>query len=241
MVQDQTRQKPQSANDSGKKRLTLAEQLRVQLADDIVTGRIAPGVRLDETELAERFGVSRTPVREALRELAASGLVESRPHRGVVVVQITPKRLAEMFEVMSELEAICARIAAKVMTPEERHQLERLHRDCALLVRSGNPQAYSDANLKFHNAIYNGSHNSFLAENTLAVRSRLAPFRRAQFRRLGRLAKSYEEHNAVVEAIVRGDGDGAAAAMRHHIGTVNVAFEDYLSNHSALEPSALAK
>ena len=219
-----------SSKAGGTPRQTLADQLRLKLADDIVSGRLAPGVRLDEAALAARFQVSRTPVREALRLLAASGLAESRPHRGVIVTQITPEHLQEMFEVMAELEAVCARLAAKTMTMEERRQLETVHRDCLAVVRTGDPQAYHEANQRFHNAIYEGTHNGFLAETTLSVRARVTPFRRAQFRSLGRLARSFEEHDAVVQAILRGDEEGAALAMRDHIGIVNVAFESYLAD-----------
>lgn len=210
-------------------RQTLAEQLRLQLADDIVAGRLAPGERLDETALAQRFGVSRTPVREALRLLAASGLAEARPHRGVIVKRITSDLLKEMFEVMSELEAACARIAATAMTLEERRHLEAVHAESQRVVQGGDPEAYHEVNLRFHNAIYDGTHNGFLAETTLSVRARVTPFRRAQFRSAGRLAKSHAEHDAVVEAILRGDGPAASAAMRDHIGIVNFAFEGYLS------------
>lgn len=210
-------------------RQTLAEQLRLQLADEIVAGRLAPGARLDESELAGRFGVSRTPVREALRELAANGLVEARPHRGVIVGRVTPERLAEMFDVMAELEAVCARLAARAMTSVERRRLERLHDGCRALVVDGDPAAYHTANERFHSAIYEGGHNRFLVETTLGVRARLAPFRRAQFRTIGRLARSHEEHDRIVAAILRGDGDAAAAAMRSHITSVNDAFGDYLT------------
>ena len=86
-------------------RQTLAETLRLQLADEIVRGALQPGTALDETELARRFAVSRTPVREAIRLLAASGLVETPAHRAAVVARPTAERLAGMFEVMAELEA----------------------------------------------------------------------------------------------------------------------------------------
>jgi DNA-binding GntR family transcriptional regulator len=220
------------------RRVTLAEQLRLRLADDIVAGRLAPGVRLDEAALAQRFKVSRTPVREALRLLAASGLAEVRPHRGVIVKQITPTLLQEMFAVMAELEASCARIAAGAMTLEERHRLERVHRESMLVVHGGDPEAYHEANQRFHNAIYDGTHNGFLAATTLSVRARVTPFRRAQFRSLGRLAKSFEEHDAVVEAILRGDAEAAALAMRQHIGIVNVAFESYLADQTDVAVAA---
>ena len=113
--------------DNAAGRRTLAENLRHQLADEIMTGVLAPGVALDETEIARRFGVSRTPVREAIRLLNASGLVEARPHRAAVVAQPSPARLVGMFEAMAELEALCATFAAERMTRIERQALEAIH------------------------------------------------------------------------------------------------------------------
>jgi DNA-binding GntR family transcriptional regulator len=94
-------------------KITRAEELRLQLADEIVRGALAPGAPLDETEIAKRFNVSRTPVREALRQLATSGLVEARAHRGAVVARPSLERLSGMFEAMAELEALCAGLAAQ--------------------------------------------------------------------------------------------------------------------------------
>ena len=106
---------------------TRTEMLRLQLADDIVSGLLAPGQPLDEQELARRFGVSRTPVREAIRQLAASGLVEVRPHRSALVALPSPRQLHDMFEAMAELEALCAGLSARNMTAAERRGLEELH------------------------------------------------------------------------------------------------------------------
>src|SRR3954469_17799962 len=108
-------------------KITRAEELRLQLADEIVRGMLAPGTPLDETDIARRFNVSRTPVREALRQLVASGLVDARAHRGAVVAHPDPERLAGMFEAMAELEALCAGMAAERMTTSERHALQSLH------------------------------------------------------------------------------------------------------------------
>ena len=206
---------------------TLAEELRWQLADEIVRGMLAPGAPLDETELARRFQVSRTPVREAIRQLAASGLVESRAHRGSVVAQPSHEHLIGMFEAMAELEALCAKIAAERMTSPERAALEAVHEELRLLVRYGNPQRYHEINEAFHSTIYAGAHNDYLAQLTQATRVRVRPFRRAQFRNLGRLAKSHVEHDRVVVAILRGDRSGAAAAMRAHIELVRDEYEIY--------------
>ena len=224
---ERTRTVATTAPAVGRSRRTLADELRLTLADDIVRGLLLPGAALDETELARRFGVSRTPVREAIRQLAASGLVEVRPHRGAVVARPSEERLLGMFEAMAELEALCAGLAAERMTPAERGALEAVHEELRALIQAGDPQRYHEVNEAFHAAIYAGTHNAYLAEMTHATRSRVQPFRRAQFRNLGRLAKSHVEHDRVVLAILRGDRAGAAGAMRVHIMKVREEYEAY--------------
>jgi DNA-binding GntR family transcriptional regulator len=208
-------------------KLTRAEELRRQLGDEIVRGALRPGASLDETEIARRFRVSRTPVREALRQLAASGLVETRPHHGAVVTRPSLARLSGMFETMAELEALCAGLAAERMSPLERRDLETLHAELRLLSHEGNPERFHEVNERFHNAIYAGAHNDYIAELTLATRVRVQPFRRAQFRNLGRLANAQAEHDRIVMAIMRGDRSGAAMAMRGHIAMARDEYEIY--------------
>jgi DNA-binding GntR family transcriptional regulator len=208
-------------------RKTRAEELRLMLADEIVRGVLTPGAALDETTLARRFEVSRTPVREAIRLLAASGLVEVRAHRAAVVARPSFDQLAGMFEAMAELEALCAGFAAERMTSVERRTLEGIHEKLRVLIQSGDPQSYHEVNEAFHNAIYNGAHNNYLADITLATRARVQPFRRAQFRNLGRLSKSHIEHDRVVEAILRGEHAIAGSAMYAHIVTVRDEYESY--------------
>jgi len=208
-------------------KVTRAEELRLQLADEIIRGALAPGAALDETDIARRFNVSRTPVREALRQLATSGLIDARAHRGAVVARPTLERLTEMFEAMAELEALCAGLAAERMPAAERARLEAIHEELRVLSHAGNPERFHEVNERFHNAIYAGSQNGYIAEMTLATRVRVQPFRRAQFRNLGRLAKSHAEHDRVVVAIMRGDKTGAAAAMRAHIELVRGEYEIY--------------
>ena len=206
---------------------TRAEDLRLQLADEIVRGLLPPGIALDETAIAQRFNVSRTPVREALRQLATSGLIESRPHRSAVVARPSMARLNGMFEAMAELEALCAGLSAERMPAQSRHGLEEIHEELRGLSYVGNPDRFHAVNERFHDAIYQGSQNDYIAEMTLATRVRVQPFRRAQFRNLGRLAKSHAEHDRIVVAILRGDRIGASAAMRAHIELVRDEYETY--------------
>jgi DNA-binding GntR family transcriptional regulator len=208
-------------------RRTRAEELRLQLADDIIRGHLAPGAALDECELARRFSVSRTPVREAIHMLAASGLVEMRAHRAALVARPTDQDLIGMFEVMAELESLCAGHAADRMTAAERRALEEVHEKLRVLIQSGDPQRYHEVNEAFHATIYAGAHNSYLAELTLATRGRVQPFRRAQFRNLGRLANSHVEHDRVVQAILRGERTRAAQTMYAHIIKVRAEYERY--------------
>jgi DNA-binding GntR family transcriptional regulator len=212
---------------------TLADKLATAIADGILDGSLKPGVRLDEAGLAEQHGVSRTPVREALRQLAMSGLIDMRPRKGAIVSKATPEQVESLFVAMAEMEATCARLAAISMTPIERRRLQARHESMMVLARAGDPQAYSDANVAFHSAIYAGSHNAPLAEYALNLRRRVGPFRRAQFQVEGRLLRSNQEHDAVVRAILSGDAVGAHAAMLHHVSLVEDAFETFAATNAA--------
>ena len=208
---------------------TLAERLAGEIADEILSGSLIPGTKLDEQSLADRFKVSRTPVREALRQLGATGLIETRPRRGVIVAQITSDMLQDLFVAMGELEATCARLCALSMTPIERRRLSALHEDMTALVSAANPGKYAEANVEFHSMIYAGTHNAVLAEMATTLRRRLEAFRRAQFRAKGRLARSHAEHATVVAAILRGDASAAHAAMLHHVSLVEDAFDKLIA------------
>ncbi len=208
---------------------TTVDDMVRSIADRIVTGGLRPGERLDEVSLADRFEVSRTPVREALRQLCAMGLAERRPNRGAIVKVVTPQHLASMFEGMAELEGICARLSAERMSISERRALEERHQESARLVRLGAEEAYEAWNTQFHSMLYSGAHSPHIEELSLATRSRLAPFRRAQFRLPERLAKSWNEHDAIVTAILRADGTAAAAAAKAHVSLVSEASAAFAS------------
>lgn len=195
--------------------------LEEKLAEEIIAGRLLPGTKLEEQALADRFKTSRTPVREALGRLASSGLVEIRPRRGVVVASLSRERLFEMFGAMAELEGICARLAAERMDSEARAGLVALHATATTWVEAGAVKEYEAHNRDFHAAIYRGAENAYIEETTLAIRARLAPFRKAQFHIPGRVAKSHAEHDAVVRAIAGRRPDDAYHAMRAHMLTVS--------------------
>jgi len=206
---------------------TSTEDIRRQLSDRILAGELVPGAVLDETQLAADFSVSRTPIREALKQLAASGLVDQRPHSRTIVAKPDTEALTGMFELMGHLEALCAGLSAERMTAAERRALDDLHGEMAGIVSNGDRLAYIRFNELFHNAIYAGSHNGYLEDVTRSTRQRLQPFRRAQFATLGRLAKSHAEHGLIVEAILRGNGIDAQSFMRAHITLVEDAWNEF--------------
>ena len=207
-------------------KITKAFEIQKAISDDIVHGRRMPGTSLDETVLAREFAVSRTPIREAIRQLEMTGLVEARPHRGAVVCDVSPERLDDMFAVMRELEALCARLAAAAMTDAERADLRALHDASEVLVKGERRDAYVTANDAFHDLLYDASRNAFLAETTRQVRLRLSPFRRAQIEGRGRMAHSFEEHERIVAAVERRDAAAAEAEMRVHLGEVRESVDE---------------
>lgn len=208
--------------------VTLAEAIRLGLADEITSGVLEPNTEIDEQAVARRFGASRTPVREALRALASSGLVVVSPRRGVRVAALTADTVGELFELMAETEALCIRLATYRMTAMERVALQTLHRQAAQTVELDDIDRYDQQNIAFHTAIYQASHNSVLADHAAALRLRLAPFRRAQFRGERRLRQSHAEHDAIICQVLQGDGEAAGRLMRAHMLTASAALAEYL-------------
>ncbi len=214
--------------------LLLSERIRIALADEITEGALPPGSTLDEQQIADRFGASRTPVREAIRQLAAVGLAEMRPRRGAIVAGFTAERIVDMFEMNAEFEAMCVRLATYRMNPIERSRLAQLHDDSEAMVEAGDIDAYDALNHAFHQAIYDGTHNGFIAEQAGQLRERMAAFRRAQLRENGRPERSRHEHGDVLDAIMRGDGDEAARRMRAHMFNASIALERFTSGRKTL-------
>ncbi len=196
---------------------SAAEKVRLRIERDILTFAIKPGERLDETRLADMHGVSRTPVREALRQLSASGLVEMRPHRGAVAKRLSLVEIVEMFEMMALLEGICARLAAKRALNENLLAIRAAHEACRALAEIDSIDAYYDANELFHEEIYRASGNSAIMRQTIQVRDRLKPFRRYQLNRVNRLKQSFEEHEEIVKAIETGRANDADQLIQDHL------------------------
>ena len=207
-----------------------AEALRDQLEQDIVTGHFRPGDRLDEQSLAARFGVSRTPIREALMQLASTGMVELQPRRGAFVASLTLQAVIERFEAMAALEGMCGALAARRITEAQRARLVAAHEECVEATRNGCADTYYYANERFHRTIYEACHNHYLAEQAGQLHTLLKPYRRLQLRARHRVSQSLGEHAMIVEAIAAGDSAGAERHLREHILIQGERLNDFISS-----------
>lgn len=202
------------------------QTVRDEIETGIATGIFPPGERLDEMQLAARYGVSRTPIREALMQLSAVGIVEIRPRRGAIVVELGPQRLFEMFQVMAELESMAGALASRHCTELDRHALRESHQRCAAAAQNGDADAYYYENEAFHQAIYAASHNAFLAEQCAMLHRRLRPYRRLQLRVKDRIGASLTEHAEIIDAIFSGNSDATRQRLYAHIVIQGDRFSD---------------
>ncbi len=215
-----------------------ADSIAAALVNDIVAGEIAPGARLDETVLSVRFGVSRTPVREALLRLTSSGFAEQLPRRGTFVRKVSLREMVEMFEVMAELEALSAKLAARRLTAAQEEALDQALANCAEAAATGDTDAYYEANEVFHQLIYRASGNRFLAEQALSLQGRLQPYRRLQLRAGDRMRHSLAEHRAIVAAIKAGDQADVDAMVKGHVLVQGEKFTDLMAKLGEEEADA---
>jgi DNA-binding GntR family transcriptional regulator len=209
-------------------------KIRDSLEQRIVEGELGNGKRLDETELSNFYGVSRTPVREALQRLAESGLAEHLPRRGTFVRSPSLSQLVEMFEVMAELECMAIRLAARRATSNDIDALEKDNETCRAAVAANDTKKYYEINARLHGRIYQMSGNSFLANEARRLHDRLRPFRRLQLRVRGRMEESMAEHDIILTALRDGDADRAMETMKKHITIVGVRFNDLVSSFNRI-------
>ncbi|HEY9057694.1 MAG TPA: GntR family transcriptional regulator [Aurantimonas sp.] len=214
----------------GRQARPKAGEIRDALEQEIVTGTLSAGDRLDESALASRFGVSRTPVREAINQLASAALIEQIPNRGAFVRQVGLAELVEMFEVMAELEGMAGRLAARRADEKALESLNLAHAACAAAARSRDPDAYYYENERFHHLIYEACGNAFLTAEAKRLHQRLKAYRRLQLRVAHRTPQSLAEHERIVAAIAAGDGDTAERELRAHVMVQGERFADLVAS-----------
>jgi DNA-binding GntR family transcriptional regulator len=196
---------------------SLHDEVAVQLRERIFSGELLPGSFIDEVALCDTLAISRTPLREALKVLAAEGLVRHEPRRGCFVNQVTEQDLDEIFPVIALLEGRCAFEAARQATDADLAALETLHARLNRHAKAGRITDYYEANFAIHEAIIALANNKWLALTISDLRKILKLARLQQLHAPGRLEQSLNEHMAVFAALKARDAEGADSAMRAHL------------------------
>ncbi len=211
-------------------RVNLSDQIREALEREILAGTLDAGSRIDEQELMDRFEVSRTPAREAIKQLITAGLVTTLPRQGAVVASLSLPEYIAMLEILMQLEGLAARLAARRMPAAQRKQLEQANVDCQAAAALDDAEEYGRVNRVFHEIIYDGSLNDVLARQLRAMRLRMRHPRRALFDRPNRIRHSLAEHQVILQAILSGDEDAAFLAMTSHISSGGNVYADAIAS-----------
>ena len=215
------------------KKNTRTEILVSEIEKLIVNGSMAPGQRLDEMVLAKKYGVSRTPVREAIRALIAIGLVQNTGKQGSQVAKLSISMLIEMFELMAVLEGMCAQLAARRATKNQLFEMQKTHELLEKTFEKGTHKEFYNVNLQFHDLLYNASHTQYLAEETLRLRRRLSPYRMRVTFQPGRMNSTLEEHNKILIAIKKGESEIAKNEAISHLRLIGNDLEDFIASVSS--------
>ena len=187
------------------------------LRADIIRGAIPPGRRMTEEGLATQFGVSRTPVREAVQRLETEGLLERTPYYGITVRQMAPKEIEDVYIVRSDLEGLAARLAARTMSDQEQTKLNVLHDKLDQAVASGDVDLLASLNYQFHGAILKATGNDALEAIMHDIHVRLARLQRSTLGYPGRAERALAEHRALLDALLDRDAERAGRLARAHI------------------------
>lgn len=212
---------------------SLHDQVAQQLRDQIFAGELSPGAFVDETRLCEQLAISRTPLREALKVLAAEGLIRHEPRRGSFVSEVTEQDLDEIFPVIALLEGRCAFEAAQQASDADLAALDSLHQQLQRSADQGRIPDYYAANYAIHEAIIAMADNKWLAQVIGDLRKILRLARLQQLNAPGRLSQSLAEHMAIFAALKARDAEGAEAAMRTHLTRQREALRQLARQHKS--------
>lgn len=205
-------------------------EIKALLESEIERGDLVPGAALDERALAARFNVSRTPIREALQQLAAQQYVQIVPRQGVFVTKMTVPQLRDMLELLHELEAVSARLAARRMSDEQRAELQRAIDDGVEALNQSDARRFARSNAEFHEVICEACHNDYLAEQIRSIRRLISRYRPKLFLAPSRREKVIADHKRLAQALLSGDEATAEEVMKQHSpGGGDAGFSEFLA------------
>jgi DNA-binding GntR family transcriptional regulator len=195
----------------------LYEQVAERLRSRIYAHELAPGAWVDEQAIASEYGISRTPLREALKVLASEGLVTLKPRRGCYVTELSEQDLDEIFPVMALLEGRCAHEATRKATDDDLKLLADIHADLERHAAANDADHFFEANQQFHDALQELAGNRWLGQLIEETRKFIKLTRRDSLNLAGRLRQSLAEHRKILAAVQQRDPDAAARCMHEHI------------------------
>lgn len=195
----------------------LREIVYEELRQGILTGTIKPGTRMMEVDLADEMGVSRTPVREAIRKLEKEGLVSIKPRKGAYASEISVKSMMDILEVRSHLESLAANLAAERMSPVEKAELKQMEDQFEEALRTGDMQEMIRTDSRFHRMIVDASRNGHLIQLVEQLQELVLRFRYIYYKDFKRAAEMAPEHQGIYKAIFAGDSEQAGEAAFNHI------------------------
>jgi DNA-binding GntR family transcriptional regulator len=218
-----------AVGDEARRRGGRANEIRAALQEEIESGSLPPGAPLDERALAARFEVSRTPVREALQQLAARDLVRIAPRQGVSVARLSINQVRAIMETIGELESLASKLAARRVDEPLREALDAAIHRCQDAAVQGGVAEYAIANSFFHETVYEGARNPYLAELIRNARRHIQRYRLKDFQTKAQISKSLQDHLRVARAIQDGDEALAAEAMLLHVPAGSTGFSEFLA------------
>ena len=195
----------------------LYEEVAERLREQIFAHQMAPGSWVDEQSLALQLGISRTPMREAIKVLAAEGLITMHMNRGAYVTEVDRRDLEQIFTVLSLLEGQAAKETALKVTEDQLTELDNLHHRLEKAAADRDLDQFFEINVKFHELIQDIAGNRWMNNTIADLRKVLKLQRRDSLNRTGRMQNSVIEHRQILEAILKGDPIAAEAAMRKHL------------------------
>lgn len=219
----------ETAADEPRPRMGRANEIRTMLQEEIESGSLPPGAPLDERALAARFQVSRTPVREALQQLATLDLVRIAPRQGVSVARLSINQVRAMMETLGELESMSARLAARRVDDPLREALDNAMQRGHDAAAQGGAAEYAIANTYFHETIYAGSRNSYLSELIRNTRRQIQRYRLKDFQSKAQVSRSLQDHLRIARAIQDGDEALAGQTMLLHVPSGSTGFSEFLA------------
>ena len=209
---------------------SLEDKVYQELEEEILTGKLKRGASITETALSERLGVSRTPVRSAMRRLTEEGLIETVANRGSVIIGITAEDMLDIYRVRVRLEGLASKLAAQNISPEGIEKLTEAVELAEFYISKKDTEKLKELDSMFHQTVYREANNRWLARTLSELHKKIRAYRKLSLTIPGRLEASVAEHRQILDAILRGDSAEADRLTSMHIEAASESMRQAFEN-----------